>query len=165
METNYLVVLSTSLIPLVLGYVWYHPAMFGKAWMESAGLCEASLNGSNMLKLFAFALLVSVMLSIMVPGLVIHQTSLESLLFGQPGMMDRPITNPDYHFMINKYGHAFRTFKHGVFHGLIATVFFVLPILGINALFERKSWKYIFIHLGYWALVLCLMGGVISQFA
>jgi hypothetical protein len=165
METNTLVIISTALIPLVLGYVWYHPSLFGKAWMETTGLTEADLQKGNMIKLFSFALLLSLMLSSMVPILVIHQSSLNSLFFGQPGMDTNPISNTDYNHMASKYGTAFRTFKHGVFHGIIASLFFVLPVLGINALFERKSWKYILIHLGYWMLTLALMGGIDCAFA
>lgn len=55
----------------------------------------------------------------------------------------------------------FRTFKHGSFHGIIGAIFFALPILGINALFERRGAKYIFLHLGYWVITMALMGGVI----
>jgi hypothetical protein len=40
----------------------------------------------------------------------------------------------------------------------------VLPLIGINSLFERKSFKYIFIHTGYWIISLALMGGVLCQF-
>ena len=63
--------------------------------------------------------------------------------------------------IINKYGNEFRTFKHGAFHGLVTVMFLILPIISMNALYENKSWKYIFIHVGYWALSLSLMGGVI----
>jgi hypothetical protein len=60
-----------------------------------------------------------------------------------------------------KYGNEFRTFKHGAFHGLMYGLFFVLPVIGTNGLFERKSWKYIFINVGYWTVSLMLMGGII----
>ena len=43
----------------------------------------------------------------------------------------------------------------------LAALFVALPIIGINALFERKSAKYVALHLGYWAISLALMGGVI----
>jgi hypothetical protein len=32
-------------------------------------------------------------------------------------------------------------------------------------LFERRSWKYIFINAGYWILTLTLMGGIICAYA
>ncbi|MFY9309226.1 MAG: DUF1761 domain-containing protein [Bacteroidia bacterium] len=64
-----------------------------------------------------------------------------------------------------KYGNNFRTFKHGVFHGVMAGFTIALPILGTNAMFERKGFKYIAINVGYWIVCLALMGGVICAFA
>jgi hypothetical protein len=62
------------------------------------------------------------------------------------------------------YGMRFRTFKHGALHGTIAGFFLALPIIGITSLFERKSFAYIAIHVGYFIVSLALMGGVICQF-
>jgi hypothetical protein len=39
----------------------------------------------------------------------------------------------------------------------------VLPIMGTNALFERKSFKYVLINVGYWTISLALMGGILCQ--
>jgi hypothetical protein len=66
---------------------------------------------------------------------------------------------------LEKYGNEFRTFKHGLLHGVISAISIALPILGIVALFERKSAKYIFIHLGYWVITLGIMGGIICAYA
>ena len=65
---------------------------------------------------------------------------------------------------MDKYGNNFRSFGHGAIHGIIASVFFVLPVVAINALFERRSWKYIMLHWGFWAVSLLIMGGLICQF-
>jgi len=43
-----------------------------------------------------------------------------------------------------------RSFGHGFLHGGFLTVFLILPIIAINAIFERRGWKYIWIHAGYW---------------
>ncbi|MFK7969919.1 MAG: DUF1761 domain-containing protein [Bacteroidia bacterium] len=56
----------------------------------------------------------------------------------------------------------FHTFQHGMVHGGLLAVFLALPILGTNALFEQKSWRYIAINVGYWIVTLTLMGGLIS---
>jgi hypothetical protein len=40
-----------------------------------------------------------------------------------------------------------------------------LPIIGINALFERRGFKYIAINVGYWVVSMAIMGGIICQFA
>lgn len=62
------------------------------------------------------------------------------------------------------YSTSYRTFKHGMFHGCIAGFLFATPILTINALFERKGFKYIAINAGYWIITLGLMGGIICAF-
>jgi hypothetical protein len=40
---------------------------------------------------------------------------------------------------------------------------FLLPIISIIAMFERKSVKYIAINSGYWIVTLAIMGGIICQ--
>jgi hypothetical protein len=44
----------------------------------------------------------------------------------------------------------------------MAGVMFALPLIGINSLFERKSFKYIAINAGYWIVCLTIMGSIIS---
>jgi hypothetical protein len=50
-------------------------------------------------------------------------------------------------------------------HGAMTGIFIALPMIGTNALFERKSWKYILINTGYWFVSATLIGGVISAWA
>ena len=53
----------------------------------------------------------------------------------------------------------------GLYMDFIAGLFFALPIIGVISLFERKGFKYIAIHAGYWTLTLTLMGGILCQLA
>ncbi|HQU61141.1 MAG TPA: DUF1761 domain-containing protein, partial [Saprospiraceae bacterium] len=96
----------------------------------------------------------------------IHQVHLYSILVDEPGFGDE---NSEVMKMLtgfmDQYGQNFRTFKHGAFHGTLNGIFFALPVLGINALFERKGWKYILLNGGYWIISLALMGGVVCAFA
>ncbi len=64
-----------------------------------------------------------------------------------------------------KYGHNFRTFKHGALHGALSGLLFATPVLAINSLFEKKTFQYVAIHAGYWIVTLALIGGVICAFA
>ena len=43
MEMNYLAMAVAALTTLVVGFVWYHPKVFGTAWMHAAGLTEEEL--------------------------------------------------------------------------------------------------------------------------
>ena len=64
---------------------------------------------------------------------------------------------------MEKYGSNFRTFKHGVLHGVIGAITIALPVIGINALFERRSFKYVLISGGYWIVTFMIMGGIICM--
>ena len=64
-----------------------------------------------------------------------------------------------------QYGDRFRTFGHGALHGSMVGLLIVLPVMGTNALFEKKSIKYVMINAGYWTITLALMGGILCQTA
>ena len=74
---------------------------------------------------------------------------------------DSSIAKPSYFAFMNDYETAFRTFKHGALHGFMTGLFFALPIIGTNALYERRSFKYTFVTGGFWILCLTIMGGII----
>jgi hypothetical protein len=162
-EMNWLAVLVAAIIPLVVGAIYYNPKVLGNAWMNASGMTEEMIQGGNMVKIFGLTLLFSLMLASSIMPAVIHQMNVYSLFANDPTAMDPGSETGAYlaDFMA-KYGDNFRTFKHGAFHGFLMSLFLALPILGINSLFERRSAKYIFIHLGYWAITLTLMGAIIS---
>lgn len=60
-----------------------------------------------------------------------------------------------------EYASDGRSIKHGAIHGIIAALFFMLPILATNAMFERKSFKYILVNAGYWIVCLGIMGAIV----
>lgn len=142
---------------LIVGFLWYNPKVFGTIWMRESGLTEERLKNGNMAVIFLLALLFAFMLALMLPVLVIHQTSVMSLVNGD-------VTNvlPSYHAFMEDYGDSFRTFKHGALHGAISGIFLATPILSITAIFERKSYKYVLVNSGYWIVTLCVMGSIIS---
>lgn len=84
-------------------------------------------------------------------------------MVGGPPLIDS--AKPSFTAFMTDYGMAYRTFKHGALHGFMSGLFFAFPMIGINALFERKSWKYILIHAGFWTVCLTFMGGIICAFA
>lgn len=162
MEINFLAALLAALVPLVIGAVWYNPKVLGTAWMKSAGLTEESLRGANMPLIFGLSFVFSFLLAIILHTVVVHQYHVQSTLMSEPGFFEEGSEVRAYlaSFM-ESYGDNYRTFKHGALHGAIAGFFIALPILGINALFERKGFRYIAINAGYWVITLTLMGGII----
>jgi len=165
MNTLY-VILGAALIPLVIGFIWYNPKVLGTAWMEASGMTKEKMEGANMGLIFGLSYLFSVMLSLAMLAMVIHQVHLNSIFIYEPGFgeagseIDNLIRG-----IMEKYGTNFRTFRHGAFHGTVGGILLSLPIIGTNAIFERKGFKYIAINVGYWVVCMILMGGVICQFA
>ncbi|MCH4552151.1 MULTISPECIES: DUF1761 domain-containing protein [Aestuariibaculum] len=156
MDFNLLAIIVAAFSALLVGFIWYHPKVFGTAWMQAADMTEEKMQGANMGKIFGLALLFSFFLAFALQFLTIHQSGAVSMVGG-----DVENALPSFHAFMEDYGTAFRTFKHGVLHGVIAGIFIAMPILGINALFERRSGKYILIHTGYWIVTLALMGGIV----
>ena len=154
---NPFAVFVAALSSLIVGFLWYNPKVFGTIWMRESGLTEERLKTGNMAIIFLLALLFAFMLALALPILVVHQTSVMSLVNG-----DVTTALPSYHNFMEDYGDSFRTFKHGALHGFISGVFIATPILSITALFERKSVKYVLVNSGYWIVTLCVMGSIIS---
>jgi len=165
MNVNFPILLLAAIVPLLMGFIWYHPKTFANAWMKEADMTEEKIKSGNMGLIFGVTFVFSILLAFSIQFMVIHQFSLYSLFYGQA--IDDPNSEVGIFFksILERVGNSFRTFKHGMLHGFLGGLFSALPILGINALFERKSFKYIFIHAGYWIITMMLMGGIICQFA
>ena len=164
-KLNFLVNALAALVPMIMGFIWYNPKILGSIWMKEAKLNEDEMKkGFNAPLVFGLSYLFSFFTAIGLNFVVIHQSQLASIVMNQLHAGDETAKQAVENFMA-QYGHNFRTFKHGVLHGIIFSVMFVLPIVGTNALFERKSWKYIWINFGFWAVSFAIMGGIICQFA
>jgi len=162
MEINFIALLLAAIVTLVVGFIWYNPKVFGTIWMKENNLTQEELRTGNMLKIFGLTYIFSVMITMTLMSLTIHQSGALGMIGGPPMINS---AKPSFHSFMADYGMAYRTFKHGALHGFMSGLFFAFPVIGINGLFERKSWKYIFIHAGYWLVTLTLMGGIICAFA
>lgn len=169
MTPNFLILLLAALIPMVTGFIWYNPNVLGKAWMQASGITEDKMKGANMAVIFGVSFLLSFFLAFAIQFMVIHQWAIYSIFAGANDHAAMTDPNSELSLYVkdfmSKYGNNFRTFKHGAFHGTLSGLFVALPILGTNALFERKGFKYIAINVGYWMITMALMGGVICAFS
>ena len=164
MMPNFLWLAIAALIPLIIGFVWYNPKVFGNAWMKSTGLSQESMKGANMALIFGLTYVFSYILAFGLQFSVIHQFHVFSLIQNQPGFGDdNSEVMKNMHKWYDQYAHNFRTYKHGALHGSITAVFLLLPIITVNALFERRGFKYIAITAGYWIVSCMLMGAVICH--
>lgn len=130
---EYLPNLVVGVVTLVIGFLWYGPQTFDKAWKKAAGLSDEDVQGGNMAVIFGLALILAIVLSIPIDFLC---------GFHKP-------ENGDVNFV------------HGAFHGAQLVGFVGLPVLISNGLFERKSLNYFLINGGYWLLVGAVMGGIL----
>ena len=140
-DINWLALIAASILPLVTGFIWYNPKVFGTAWMKESGMTEEKAKSMNPAKTYGLAVVFAFLVAFFLWALV--------MTGGGPGMPH----GPEGEFM---------TFKHGAFHGALLAVLVALPVLATNALFEMKSFKYMAINVGYWVLTMALMGGIIN---
>lgn len=154
---NWYMFFVAALIPMVVGSIWYGP-LFGKKWMNINNFTEEYLKEGNMAVIMGVSYFLSLMLALALSGSVIHQSQI-------PGLFANfDPTGPevaDMQAFMTKYGDVHRTFTHGVVHGIINSIFLALPLIAINALFERRGATYIFVHFGYWLITIALMGGLL----
>jgi len=152
---------AAALIPLVIGAIWYNPKVLGTAWMNAAGVSEETLNATKgkMPLIFLFAYILGIAMSAILTSLVIHQYSVYGLF--AMDIAESAKMQGDYTNFMAEYGDRHRTFGHGAAHGGFISIFLVWPIIAIISMFERRGWKYIGIHFGYWFITLILMGGVV----
>lgn len=160
---NLMAVIVAALVTMPIGFIWYNPKVFGNTWMKEIGVTDVEkMKGSiSMVTIFGLTIVFSFVLSIGLLQVCVHQFGLSSILQGltvtETSRVELLLDGNQVDWL-----NRFRTFKHGALHGFIGSIFYALPVLGINALFERRSFKYIFIHAGYWAISMSIMGGILS---
>ena len=158
MNINFLALLLAALSTLVVGFIWYNPKVFGNIWMKEAGLKEEDMKGANMIKIFGLSIVYAFLISFVLQMVVIHQFGALGMVGGDPSK-----AMPSYNAFMSDYGTAFRTFKHGALHGFITGLFMILPVIGTNALYEKRSFKYVMVTAGFWIVSFMIMGGIICM--
>lgn len=129
---NWLALIVAAVSTLVVGFIWYHPKVFGAAWMEASGMTEEKAKQGNMPVIFGVSLVLAFIAAYFLSTIVAHG------------------------------GEESITFKHGAFHGTFVALMLAMPVLVTNALFEQKSWKYMAINSGYWLVSIVIMSGILS---
>lgn len=164
MNMNFLAILVSAAVPMIIGMIWYNPKVLGTAWMKEAGLTEVQLRAGNMAVIFSVSIFLSFLLAMSLQFNVIHQFHITSAFFDfQEQIKDAATPEGSiYKSTMDLVGLGHRTFKHGALHGTMTGLLFVTPIIGINSMFERKSFKYVAIHCGFWIICLAIMGGILS---
>jgi UDP-N-acetylmuramyl pentapeptide phosphotransferase/UDP-N-acetylglucosamine-1-phosphate transferase len=133
-ETNWLSVIISSLIPIIIGFIYYHKNLFGKAWTSFLNINEEDLKKGNKPLILGLSIVMSFLLSIF---LINFNNSK-----GQEAEFDN--------------------FAHGAWHGFFVAFLVAMPIVFISGLFEVKKIKNLIINVIYWMLTLAIMGGILD---
>ncbi len=144
-DFNFIPVLIASLIPMIMGFIYYHPSIAGSAWMKANGFTKESIGKGPKPIMFLVAFIMSFLLSIF----------MWSNVTGAGGMDPNQVVDPND-------GHSYVTFGHGVAHGIIFSITALLPIFVTMSIFEKRGWLWTFVNLGYWGITVILMGGLLS---
>lgn len=161
MWPNFIVIGGCALIPFLIGFVWFHPNLFGGTyWQHITNLTNQQMDKPIKPLQLLLSLLLNFLIAFGVFNLTVHATHVLALTGPDPEMLK---SGAGLAFM-EAYGNNFRTMGHGIGHGLIiGTLCFVIPIVGYAAIFERKSFRYVLVNGGFWALSLTIMAMVISR--
>jgi hypothetical protein len=129
---NYLAVLVAAIVNMVVGALWYSPAVAGKRWMELMGFKQEDMQKRMSGAPRAYIL-----------------TFVASLLMAYA--LARVIW----------YAEAF-TLTAGAMIGLLAWLGFVVTSHAANYLFEGKSFPLFTLNMGYHLVGLVLMGALLG---
>ncbi len=130
---NLLAVLVATLSTFLVGWLWYGP-LFGKAWMDAVGFTEEDLQEGNMAKIFGLAFIFELIMAF----------NLAMFLTGSPEAAETMSAGT------------------GAFYGFLTGFGWIFFAIAVHSLYEKKSWKYIFINGGYWTVSFTIMGLILG---
>ncbi len=132
---NWGAIVAATLVPLVIGAIWYNPRVMGNFWLRANNTTADNMRGANMALVYIGATVLAFLLA-----MFMHQNVTGA------GQEDA----------------RYITFQHGMVHGTAVTIMLAIPFFGTTALFERRGWNWFLVHIGYWWISLMVMGGILS---
>ena len=133
---NYLAVVVSAIVGMVIGALWYSQLLFGKMWMKLSGVTGKHIQKAKekgMSKNYALAFLGSLLMSYILAHFV-YYTQASTVLEGmQTGFW--------------------------IWLGFVATI-----MLGM-VLWEGKSWKLYFVKAAHELVALAVMGAILAVWA
>jgi len=164
---NFFAILIAALVPMVLGFIWYHPKVLGTVWMKASGMTEEKAKQGNMALKFGLSFLFSLMIAFILNTIVVHDSFIEGSLYYKTNRTMVPEPGSElaqwHEYYKTNLAADNHIFTHGAFHGFfLIGLFIALPLFATNAIFEGKGVKYVAVNAGYWMICLALMGGIIA---
>ncbi|MGE0638436.1 MAG: DUF1761 domain-containing protein [Bacteroidia bacterium] len=164
---NFIAIFVAGLIPMVLGFIWYHPKVLGTVWMKESGMTEEKTKQGNLALKLGLSLLFSLLLSMVLSSLVVHDAFIDGAVYYEAkksagGQLSVETTQWVDYYKTNLAADN-HTAQHGSFHALVLIgILIILPVFATNALFEAKSFRYVAVNVAYWLLCVSLMGGLLA---
>lgn len=138
-EINYLAVLLCGVASIIVGSIWYGP-LFGKIWMQSLGMDKMTPEQIAKGKKSMPGIYLQQVIAALVVAVVFAYV-LWAFSVAQPGSTG---------------------VMAGVQGGFWAWLGFVLPIKYGESLWTGRSFKYTAIDVGYWLVMLVIMGLILT---
>jgi hypothetical protein len=135
---NWLAVLVAAISAFVVGGIWYSPTLFGKAWMADNKFTLEQVKQGNFGKIYGWAFIFTLIAAV---NLAMFLTDTP------PECTGNCAQKTDISF--------------GAMGGFLAGLW-VFAFVAVHGMFERKSWRLIFINGGYSIVALTLMGAIIG---
>lgn len=139
MQINWAAFAVAVVVQMVIGYLWFHPAVMGKMWAKANNATVEEMKPKN-------------------PGMVYGLTILFTILI--TFFFVTNVTGPGQE--VAPDGHSYKTFQHGLAHAVILTIMVVIPLVCTPALFIGKSLSWMIVQVGYWFLRLAAALGILS---
>jgi len=159
---NFKILLIVALIPLLISKVWYAPKVFGGKLHNSLGLESKNTNHYfDIFLMYLYGLFVAYMLCM----IVVHQFGFFLLHFNElfiDGVSSESILG--FSDFMNTQGHKHRTLGHGLIHGVEAGLLMGLFFIGTLTIIEKRPFKSLMIHLGFFITTFGIMGALISAY-
>lgn len=134
-EINWFSVLISSFIPFGIAFLFSRTWLFGRVhglWMNSI------LTPENFAKRY-LRISVFILMSFVISIFMIN--------FNNDGL--------------NQEG-DYDTFLHGLWHGVVLSIFIIIPTSTMTGLSTKDSWKALMINAFYWLLCFSLIGGIVD---
>ena len=129
MIINHWAVLVCAVFNLILGALWYSPALFFNAWKQENNLSDEQIKAVNPAKTYGITFVLAYLMSY------------NLAFFLADGQTD---------------------WQWGLTAGFLAGFGWCAAIFTIIALFEQKSWRYIFINGGYIVVYFSVIGLILG---
>ena len=136
-EVNYVAVLVAAVVAMVIGFLWYHPMVFGKQWMKEVGHTEESLKQTQkeMGKLYGL----SFVLALITGYVLAHVMGLSQDFYG------------------------YSRVQTGLTSGFWMWLGFIMPVQLTDAIFGAKKWRLFGLNTAYQLVAILAMGLVLAS--